>query len=248
MKIKNTTTQILSKTYKTLSVVIGEKTANKLKSSYFNLVNKITDKNVSSKNDLERLRKIAAEGGQLKLHFGCGPRILKGWINIDLAYQDDWNDHYASSDNTKGTKEDFYQINFNEGQLPLPDNSVDAVFSEDFVEHLGQKETIIFLSEAYRILKAGGINRINTPNLIASMKKHSEFSKGYDGVFQREWDKNGHINILTPGYLKELAEMIGYGQVFFTGKNQSRSNLIPLEVRPGDDREESEQIYCDLIK
>ena len=27
------------------------------------------------------------ESGSLKLHIGCGPRILKGWVNIDLAFE-----------------------------------------------------------------------------------------------------------------------------------------------------------------
>jgi len=44
-------------------------------------------KDKSRGKDLERLAQYAIENDQIKLHFGCGPRILKGWINIDLTFE-----------------------------------------------------------------------------------------------------------------------------------------------------------------
>ena len=57
-------------------------------------------------------------------------------------------------------------MNILEAGLPLPDNSVDAIFHEDFSEHLDQKEQILFLAEALRVLKHGLVHRINTPRFI----------------------------------------------------------------------------------
>lgn len=49
--------------------------------------------------------------------------------------------------------------------LPFPAESIDVVFTEQFIEHLNQKQAIQFLSEAYRVLKPGGIIRQSTPDL-----------------------------------------------------------------------------------
>lgn len=50
-------------------------------------------------------------------------------------------------------------------RLPFPDNSLDIVFTEQFVEHLSQPDAQRFLEEAHRILKKGGLLRQSTPDL-----------------------------------------------------------------------------------
>lgn len=215
-----------------------------------NIIRKIYNKIIISPRDKKRLKEITKNNKNLKIHFGCGPTILKGWINIDINYQPNWQKYFLNNypDYLMGNKNDFFNINFIDAPLPISDNSVDVIFSEDFIEHLDQKETIIFLAETYRILKNGGIHRINTPDLKSSIKRHSDFNKGYAGVYTNEWNKWGHKNVLTKKYLEELAKTIGYREVHFMTKNKSISNLIPPEIRPGNDREIHEQIYCDLIK
>jgi hypothetical protein len=49
------------------------------------------------------------------LHFGCGPRILKEWINIDLSFEpyekylkDYTDEHYSKA--VRGDKNDFFAI------------------------------------------------------------------------------------------------------------------------------------------
>lgn len=46
---------------------------------------------------------------------------------------------------------------------PWEDNSVDEIFSSHFFEHLNGKERILFMNEAYRILKPGKQMVIITP-------------------------------------------------------------------------------------
>lgn len=190
---------------------------------------------------------------KIKLHFGCGPRVLKGWINIDLSFTpfEEYlkyytDEHYPKS--IRGDKNDFYAINILSTGLPLPDNSVDLIFHEDFLEHLDQKEQIIFLAETFRVLKPGSVHRINTPNLIISMRGHSDFKKGNSGVYVYEWNKYGHKNLLTPTYLSELSQIIGYSKLLFNSRNTSISKEIPKEYRPGNDRPEEGNIFADLIK
>ena len=198
------------------------------------------------KNDLNKYKTI-------KIRFGCGPRVLKDWINIDLRFEpyEKYLKHYTDKyypEPMRGNKNDLYAFNILKVGLPLPDNSVDVIFHEDFIEHLNQKEQIIFLAETFRVMKPGAIHRINAPHLLKSIQKHSSFIEGGKGVYIREWDGHGHKNLLTPDYLKEIAKMIGYGTIIFNNRDSSISKDVPPEYRPGVDRVDDENIFCDLIK
>lgn len=57
-------------------------------------------------------------------------------------------------------------------RLPIESNSVDIVYSSHMIEHMGQKELIQFLHEAYRILKVGGIIRLSTPNFTQKVNEY----------------------------------------------------------------------------
>jgi predicted SAM-dependent methyltransferase len=190
----------------------------------------------------------------LKLHFGCGPRVLKGWVNIDLKYVpfEKYMKYYGSKyypPEQRGNKSDLYAFDVTKSQLPLPDNCVDVIFHEDFLEHLNQLEQIIILAESLRVLKKDAVHRVNTPNLLISMKEKSTFSLGKKGVYVDEWYKNRHLNLLTPNLLEEMAIMVGYSKVLFNSRDKSTSKLIPLEYRPDPkDRLEHGNIFADLIK
>lgn len=218
----------------------------------------IKEKNLVNNNiselDQKRIQEIIKEKKILKIHIGCGPRVLKHWINIDLHYEpyENYLKYYTDKfypPEIRGNKADFFAMDVTKEKLPSPDNSVDLIFNEDFVEHLGQRDQIAFLSETLRVLKKGGVHRISTPNLLSSMRDKSNFSKGFEGVFFEEWDKHHHKNLFTPESLKEIALMVGYSEVKFGKRNQSVSKLIPLEYRPDPkDRPEDGNIFADLIK
>ncbi|MEI6296587.1 MAG: methyltransferase domain-containing protein [bacterium] len=201
----------------------------------------------------KKLSKFCENKKNIKLHFGCGPRIIKGWVNIDLSFEpfekylESYTDVYYP-ETIRGNIDDFFGVNILKTGLPFSDNSIDVIFHEDFIEHLDQKEQIIFLSETFRVLKRNSIHRINTPNLLYSMRKNSNFNKGKEGVYVEEWDKHIHKNLLTPNYLNEIAKMIGYSNIIFNSRNKSLSKEIPKEYRPGKDRTEEGNIFADLIK
>lgn len=215
--------------------------------------NRIKHENIFRLSEFKKLANTYKNHAEIKLHFGCGPRVLKGWINIDLSFEpfEKYLKYYTEKyypKEIRGNKNDFYAINILQTGLPLPDNSVDLIFHEDFIEHLDQKEQIIFLTETFRVLKPGSIQRINTPNLLISMKERSNFKKGYPGIYTDEWNKHGHKNLLTPNYLKEISQLIGYSRILFNSRNNSLSKEVPAEYRPSDDRLENENIFADLIK
>jgi len=204
-------------------------------------------------NGALKLEKEFSKHEKVKLHIGCGPRILKGWLNIDLSYEPYerylkyYTDKYYGPE-VRGDRSDFYAIDVTKTKLPLPDNSVDVIFNEDFIEHLTQEQQIVFLAETMRVLKKGGIHRINTPNLMISMEK-SDFLKGLEGVCVDEWHKTSHLNVLSPLVLKEMALLVNYSDVCFNQRDNSISNLIPLEYRKKKKtRSEHGNMFADLIK
>ena len=203
-----------------------------------------------SKIDTWRLKKSRDEKGY-KLHVGCGPRVLKGWINIDIRYGNfkrylQYYNDGSYPTNVRGDRSDFYLIDITKNEIPLPDNSVSVIFHEDFFEHLDQRQQIFFLFESLRVMKKGAIHRINTPNLLKSEFVHTTGNKRKFLI--KEWDQYFHKNICTPEYIEQVSKKIGYKKVIFGSKNRSTSKLIPIEYRPAPDRSPSGNIFVDLIK
>lgn len=85
------------------------------------------------------------EQGITRVHLGCGRKILPEYINIDRIDKAE-----IVADLTKG--------------IPLDDNSVDYIFSEDFLEHMPQDKAVFIINEIYRVLKPGGIMEHYIPN------------------------------------------------------------------------------------
>ncbi|MBI2065069.1 MAG: class I SAM-dependent methyltransferase [Candidatus Yanofskybacteria bacterium] len=55
-------------------------------------------------------------------------------------------------------------------KIPLPDNSFDLVYSQSVLEHVADVTRV--LSEAYRILRPGGVIYIETPNYLWPIEQH----------------------------------------------------------------------------
>ena len=184
----------------------------------------------------ERVRTLIEQRTPVCLHLGCGPRRIKGFLNID---------NYAGF----GDPTDYFLFDIVEKPWPIPDSSVDYIYSEDFIEHIPQRAQVAVLAEAFRVLKTNCFHRISTPCLVASMKKHSDFSKGFLGVYFGEFDNWSHISVFTRGMMTDLAQVIGYRQVFFTAKSHGSSPHAVADLRPGGDRDEQTgNIYADLLK
>lgn len=205
-------------------------------------------------DDYARLGKEFRKYAAIKLHFGSGPRVLKDWINIDLSYEPyenylkSYGDRYYPQ-KIRGIRSDLYAFDVTKRGLPVPDNSVAVIFHEDFLEHLNQRDQVLFLAETFRALKKGGIHRVNTPDLLSSMRDHSGFTRGLAGVYVDEWDRWHHQNVLTLALLREMALMVGYSSVIFNNRDQSIiKEQLPLEYRPGPDRPDDGNIFADLIK
>jgi predicted SAM-dependent methyltransferase len=97
-----------------------------------------------------------------KLQIGAGPNPLPGWLNTDLHpdIYPEWRDEIFFLDATK--------------RLPFPDASLDYVFSEHQIEHIGEAEAREMLQECHRVLRRGGRIRLATPDLAVIMTLYDE--------------------------------------------------------------------------
>jgi predicted SAM-dependent methyltransferase len=84
----------------------------------------------------------------VKVNLGCGPWKLDGWINVDI--------------------EPSYKPELlHDLRKPLPwgNETVDYIHMEHFFEHIPQTDGLKLLFECYRVMKWGGVIRINGPDL-----------------------------------------------------------------------------------
>jgi predicted SAM-dependent methyltransferase len=129
-------------------------------------------------------RILARKDQPIKLHIGSGDNYKDGWINIDL--------HPV-------TKKDLLH-NLANG-IPFPDNSVDFIYHEHFIEHLSYKDGFAFMNEAFRVLKPGGVMRISCPDLDFLVETYIKDNWRYhakDNTPSQEWEKMVESHRLYP--------------------------------------------------
>ncbi len=191
----------------------------------------------------DRVQALVAAGHPVKIQVGFGWSPAPGFINLDIH-------PLLEAGDTRFDDLDVFFFPYADRPWPIPPNCVDYIFHEDFIEHISQKQQVCFLAETLRVLKDGGWHRVSTPCLNASMRRHSVFAAGMEGVYTGEWDNWQHINLFTRHSLEEMAGMVGYRDVVFNQKNQGVSPYrLSREIRPDDDRDPiTGNIFADLLK
>ena len=92
-----------------------------------------------------------------KLNLGCGPNPKPAWINIDLY------DSHAD-----------LHLDLRE-KWPFLDDTVTHIYSEHVFEHFEFHEEVgHFLSEAYRILRFGGLFDVGVPDTEWSLRAYGD--------------------------------------------------------------------------
>jgi ubiquinone/menaquinone biosynthesis C-methylase UbiE len=103
---------------------------------------------------------------EVKLNLGSGPsKGENGWTNVDLLGAD------INHDLRKG--------------VPLPDNSVDMVYSSHVFEHIPYRDLLEVISEIRRVLKPGGTLLVCVPNAGLYLRAYfkNEMFVSYDEMF-----------------------------------------------------------------
>ncbi|MDT5271659.1 MAG: hypothetical protein QOH49_3845 [Acidobacteriota bacterium] len=83
----------------------------------------------------------------LCVNLGCGQSPLEGWVNVDIA---------------RGPRVDVVW-DLRRG-LPFADESCAALFGEHVIEHLSKEDGERLVGECRRVLQAGGVLRLSTPD------------------------------------------------------------------------------------
>ena len=122
-----------------------------------------------------------ALGAAVKVNLCCGPNMFPGWLNVDgadmereyLRHLRDAPDGFVWPEPQRelaawvksGKPLDFMVHDVRKG-LPWPDNSVDAIYIGQAIEHFNRRtEAPKLLSECLRVLKRGAPIRLTTPDL-----------------------------------------------------------------------------------
>lgn len=99
---------------------------------------------------LTEINTVPTPSGLTGIQYACSPKLLRNWVNVDFYPIDIMKKRYGMT-----TDYVYYQVDLR-GRQPFPDNSFCHAFGEDFIEHLSQQDSILFLSECLRILRRGG--------------------------------------------------------------------------------------------
>lgn len=95
-------------------------------------------------------------GAGPRLHLGCGPNVLSGWVNMDIE-----------------PRPGVVAWDLNRG-LPFENASVSLIYSEHMIEHLDYPHATMLFQECYRSLAPGGILRVSTPDLGVLVDAYSK--------------------------------------------------------------------------
>lgn len=114
----------------------------------------------------------------MRINVGCGTEPIAGWVNFDNSLSVRFFKFYLVAKILNWmsiiNKE---QMNFiatgkakgilwaDAKKLPVPDESAEMIYSSHMLEHLDRKDAAIFLAEAKRVLRAGGVIRLCMPDI-----------------------------------------------------------------------------------
>jgi len=171
-----------------------------------------------------------------KAHYGCGPKLFgDGWANIDFTTPGitSTNVHFLANLASKHPfSSDFFRF----------------AFAEDFIEHLDQAESIIFLSDAFRTLRSGGVIRLSSPGLRGVLNRHYK-TGDYEGAEvgrQEAYAHWEHRHFYCEESLAMVARHIGFSEIEFVEYGKSKYE----ELRNLDTRSDQTDlnIYVELRK
>ncbi len=126
----------------------------------------------------------------LKVNIGCGSRGLPDWVNVDFLALPSVN---CICDCRKA--------------LPFPDNSVAAIFSEHFFEHIDYTEEVpYFLAECHRVLQPGGVVRIIVPDAGRYLQAYHQ--PGWPAMNELRHLQDNHFDPYTGSRYRTKMELV----------------------------------------
>ena len=193
----------------------------------------------------------------VKVNLGSGLNIAPGWINVDgslkilLARCPDFVaalGYKFLTDSRAVERQQFINLlsnnifvhhNLKYG-VPLPDSSVDFMYTSHTLHHLYRDEAAAVLADALRALKPGGTIRIGVPNLeyIFGLYQRGEREQALEFFFYDSRPRNQLSRRLYQYDFELLRQMLaaaGYHQIRRCAFRQGRTpDLEQLDNRPDE--------------
>jgi predicted SAM-dependent methyltransferase len=184
--------------------------------------------------------------GLNKVHYGCGTNLFMEWLNLDSLPQSFILAHKIEK--SLVGEYQYESIDLTSRQ-PFPDNTFDFAFSEDFIEHISQADSIVFLTECFRVLKPKGVLRLSFPGLEGVLRNCYTYPSSFETANNlkieayTQWE---HLHFYSREELILVAQTIGYKKVQFVSYGESEFK----ELRSLDVRHEQKHMntYVELIK
>ena len=119
-------------------------------------------------------------------NIGCGQTPTPGWLNFDNSLSVHLSKFPLMAKvlemlNLLGKDQKDYILFAKHNDIiwanvikhiPLPDNSIEVLYTSHMLEHLDREEASLFLHEAYRVLEPKGIIRIAIPDLAKLINQY----------------------------------------------------------------------------
>lgn len=154
---------------------------------------------------------------------------MDGWLNVD-GFDESYP--YGSVEAASANK--IYRMDLT-AEHPFPSGSFNFSYAEDFLEHLDQSESLIFLCEAFRCLKAGGVLRLSFPGLEGVLKRHLRSSdfEGASTCRREAYTTWWHKHFFSAEELALVSRCVGFSGFQLVQYGESRyPELRNLETRP----------------
>lgn len=120
-----------------------------------------------------------------------------------------------------------------EKPIPLPSESVDLIYSQYMVEHLGWRKVGDFLKECHRILREGGKVLFFVPNLkeqarviVSKEKMTMEDVERVFGSQEFEGSAGVHKSSMDPGLMEQLLRQAGFSRVEISPHLLSSTDMV----------------------
>lgn len=182
------------------------------------------------------------------LDIGCGVGTIGLYLGEALGAKEVYGVEIATAWVEEARKNGLkaFQVDLNQEGLPFEDNSFDAIFCGEIIEHLVDPDHL--LDEVRRTLTDAGLCVLTTPNLAwwinrfalllgwqpfqtSTSRRHEvgrpKFLVSAEGCRQ-------HLQVFTYGALKELLSLNGLSIVAVTGTGvkDTRWNIGDWSIRP----------------
>lgn len=156
-----------------------------------------------------------------KIHYACGHNFMEGWLNVDYFDQTG--------------RPETWTVNLVE-KHPFASDFFEWGFCEDFLEHISQPDSIIFLAEIYRTFKPGGVCRFSFPGWD---NQAQYFPPAYDyetakALVDEHYTQHFHLHFYAHDEFEQVCKHIGFSKVEFVHYGESEhTELCNLDTRLG---------------